>query len=614
MCISLNESDELLTLARDNKLYLGVSHNFLYAGAYQRLREVVHAGALGPLGHVTLNYFFELGQIRSGPFDAWALRAPGNVILEAGPHLVSALLDLVGTPDDLTATADQKILLPGGAQVFRRWRIHASVGRTAVDVNINVGPGISQRTIDVHGRNGSAMLDFEANTCTIDRRTRLSFDLDRYFRSRSLVHQIHGQARTTLSDYLLSTLKLRNRGNPYQATILDSVASFYSGLHNNKALDSRIDGKTGRDVIDWCGRIVQAAGITPTNPPLARRHRAPAAQPTVLVFGGTGFIGRELVRALLAANYGVRAVIHRSGAVLEEIDNDHLEIVRGDTHSERGLKTLMKGIDFVFHLARTVGTTWKDYVQRDLEPTRLIAEACLDAKVKRLIYTGTIASYYSGANAGTITENTPLDDAIARRDYYSRAKAAAEAMLMEMYRTKQLPVVIFRPGIVIGRNGSPFHWGVGMWHSEDLCDVWGDGKNKLPFVLVRDVAAALVLGIQVAGIEGRSYNLVDVPLLTARDYLAELQRFLGTSLDVRYRSIRSFYLTDLGKWAVKLLVRHPDRSRIPSYRDWETRTHKAFFDCGRARSELNWAPASDRQRMIDEGISGSLEPWLRERL
>ena len=52
-------------------------------------------------------------------------------------------------------------------------------------------------------------------------------------------------------------------------------------------------------------------------------------------------------------------------------------------------------------------------------------------------------------------------------------------------------------------------------------------SNKLPFVLVRDVAAALVRGIQVPGIEGRSYNLVDLPLLTARDYLEELQRHTG---------------------------------------------------------------------------------------
>src|SRR5262249_39950819 len=162
------------------------------------------------------------------------------------------------------------------------------------------------------------------------------------------------------------------------------------------------------------------------------------------------------------AKYCVRAAIHRSGSVLEEIDSDHLEIVRGDIRSETDLGLLVGGVDFVFHLARTDAKTWSEYLQQDVEATRLIAEACLRARVKRLIYTGTIASYYTGAHAGTITEQTLLDRAIARRNYYSRAKAVAEDMLMEMHRTKQLPVVIFRPGIVIGQCGTPFHWGVGM--------------------------------------------------------------------------------------------------------------------------------------------------------
>lgn len=376
------------------------------------------------------------------------------------------------------------------------------------------------------------------------------------------------------------------------------------------ALDSRIDSGTGRSVIEWCNKIVSAAGVATINRLSPPRRKVLVAKPTVLVFGGTGFIGRELIRQLLAANYCVRAVVRRSGAVLEEFDSDHLEMVRGDARSESDLSSLLKGIDFVFHLARSEAKTWDDYLQHDVELTRLIAEACVKARVKRLIYTGTIASYYTGSKAGIITESTSLDRRITRRDHYSRAKAAAEVMLMEMHRTKQLPVVIFRPGIVIGRHGSPFHWGVGMWISEGLCAVWGGGKNKLPFVLVQDVAAALVRGIQALGIEGKSYNLVDVPLLTAREYLDQLHRLSGMTFDIRYRPTFKSYLIDLTKWLLKLVVRHPDRGRIPSYHDWESRTQKASFDCSRARSELNWSPVSDRQRMIDEGIHSSLKRWL----
>jgi len=295
--------------------------------------------------------------------------------------------------------------------------------------------------------------------------------------------------------------------------------------------------------------------------------------------------------------------------VLEALDNSHLEIVRGDMRREADLKSAMRGIKFVYHLATSDAKTWDDALRNEVEPTRLVAEACLAAGVKRLVYTGTIASYYAGAKAGTITEETPLDRNIGRRIYYARAKAASEAVLKEMYRTQRLPVVIFRPGIVIGRGGNPFHSGVGMF-TENICELWGDGSNKLPFVLVTDVASALLRGIEVEGIEGRSYNLIDIPLLTARDYLEELERRAGMTLNVYDRPIWRFYVADLVKWLVKLAVRHPDRVRIPSYSDWESRTQKAFFDCRRARAELRWAPASDRQRMIDDGIGGSLEAWL----
>jgi nucleoside-diphosphate-sugar epimerase len=303
-------------------------------------------------------------------------------------------------------------------------------------------------------------------------------------------------------------------------------------------------------------------------------------------------------------------MVRGSAAILDDLDRNYLEVVRGDIANEADLRAAIKGIEYVYHLARADAKTWEDNLHRDVEPTRFIAEACLAANIKRLIYTGTIDSYYAGAKAGVITEHTALDRNITRRNYYARAKAMAEGILMEMHRVKHLPVVVFRPGIVIGKGGNPFHWGVGQWISESVCAVWGDGQNKLPFVLVGDVAAALVRGIAVDAIEGRSYNLIDTPLLTARDYVSELQERTGLAIRVNYRPIWQFYATDLIKWIVKLAVHHPDRIRIPSYSDWESRTQKASFDSSRARTELAWSPASDQKRMLEEGIGGSLQSWL----
>ena len=80
MIITVDEANELLQLARDKNLYVGVNHNMMFMAAYQRLRDTVHSGILGPIDNVAINWFSELAQIRSGPFDTWMLRAPGNVV------------------------------------------------------------------------------------------------------------------------------------------------------------------------------------------------------------------------------------------------------------------------------------------------------------------------------------------------------------------------------------------------------------------------------------------------------------------------------------------------------------------------------------------------------
>jgi nucleoside-diphosphate-sugar epimerase/predicted dehydrogenase len=610
MCVSVEECDDLLATARAAGLTIGVNHSMIYIPAYERLRRHVHEGDLGPIDYLCINHLSELGVMRLGPFGNWIVREPGNALLEIGPHPVSELIDLVGAPDELSVTADRDMILPGGARAYRRWRIHARVGRTAADINLHFGPGFPQRTIAARGLLGSALLDYNANVCTIDRPTPGGLDFDRRSRSLAQAKQIRVQARRTIADTLLAKAKMKRRGNPDQLSIQRSVAAFYAELRGPTVADSRVSGDLGRQVIETCETIIRKAKLKGR---VERPRIASAAKlkPKILVLGGTGFIGRALIKQLLDKGHSVRAAARGSSPALEDLGSDRLEMVRADMRSEADLARILKGIDTVFHLATTPDAkTWDAYVEREVEPARALARACLERGVKRLIYTGTIDSFYAGGRAGTITEATPLDPNIKRRNYYARAKAAVEDLLMKMHRDEGLPVVIVRPGIVIGRGGNPFHWGVGKWSSEGLVETWGDGSNKLPLVLVDDVAAGLVQAMEVPGIEGRSYNLIDRPMLSARDYLAGLERLGGFKIEIHRRPIWRFWLGDVAKWPVKLAVQHPDASRIPSYSDWESRTQKAVFDSSRTREELGWSPISDPERMVSEGIGGSLASWL----
>jgi nucleoside-diphosphate-sugar epimerase len=144
-----------------------------------------------------------------------------------------------------------------------------------------------------------------------------------------------------------------------------------------------------------------------------------------------------------------------------------------------------------------------------------------------------------------------------------------------------------------------------MWSHDAVCQLWGEGRTPLPLVLVDDVARALVTALTVPAIEGESFNLVARSDLSAQDYLDALEQCMGVEFQRLPTSIWKFYINDVAKWLVKRVIRHPDRRR-PSFRDWESRTQRAFYDCSKARKVLGWNPTDARDEIIRRGIRGAV--------
>lgn len=609
MCTRVEDAEDLVRLADARGLSLGVGHNFLFSEPYQQLRNDLRQGVLGPADAVTVTWACELPQARHGPFDAWMLREPGNIAYEIGPHLASMVLDLVGPPDGLRVRAGSPIALPTGKPFYRRWHVDGISGGAGVELRVSFAPGYTERTVHVRGALASASVDLDRNTYVLHRHLPLEEDLERHRAIREETRVLRRQARRTLRAYVLSKLHLTRRGTPYGAGIARAMDAFYAGLGGT--MDPRVSGALAVEGLRVCEQIARGAPSGPARvvaaaPPAIAEIPAPAR---TLVLGATGFIGQELVRQLSAAGRRVRILARSPEKLPSELRTGWVEAIRGDMEEAAALESALSGIECVYHLARSNVKTWEDYQRREIDATRRIAEAALAAGVKRFVYTGTIDSYYAGARAGRITEATPLDAGIAHRNYYARAKALSEQALLELRRSRGLPLVIFRPGIVIGRGTSPMHWGVGMWWSNAICQIWGEGRNPLPLVLVEDVAAALVAAHDLPGLEGESFNLVADPCLTAQEYLDELDRAGGLRLQRQARPIARFYLRDLFRWAIKVAVRHPDR-RVPSYRDWESRTQKATFDCTKAKERLGWRPVSDRAELVRRGIAEPLRDQL----
>jgi nucleoside-diphosphate-sugar epimerase/predicted dehydrogenase len=615
MATDAAECSELIGQAAARGVTIGVNHNFLFAPIYENLRDDLNSGKIGRPDQLTITWNRGLDQLHSGPFNLWMLRDPRNIVLEIGPHCLAPILDLLGPLEVAAVQASNRVTLQGDQEFYRRWSIEARTGPAAVTLQLSFSSGFTEQTIHVRGTLASATVDFERNTYLLHQHTRYGHDFDRFRMIRQEASSLAAQARRSLTQYALSKLKLSSQGSPYGLSIARALRSFYAGL--GKTIDPRLSPELGRDITKLCATIGQMGAGEPAGFPTVVPSRpaeplalAPEAAPAeILILGATGFIGQELARQFLAAGNRIRLLVRNPGRLPEDLQSPGVEIIRGDLTRAVDLERAIDGSRVVYHLARANVKTWDEFTVHDIEVTRRIAEACLGSRVKRLVYTGTIDSYYAGAKAGTITEATPLDPLIAWRNLYARAKAASEEILMALHREKGFPVVIFRPGIVLGPGGSPFHWGIGMWSWNAVCQIWGQGRNPLPFVLVEDVARALVAALDVAAIEGESFNLVAETDLTAFDYLKALEEYAGVSFQKFPTPPWKFYAVDLVKWSIKQMVRHPDQRR-PSYRDWESRTQKARYDCTKARRLLNWNPVCDRDEIIRRGVQQPVSEFL----
>ncbi|TWT81933.1 3 beta-hydroxysteroid dehydrogenase/Delta 5--_4-isomerase [Planctomycetes bacterium CA13] len=615
MATSSQACRSLIEEASQYKIQLGINHNFLFSRVYQELRDCVSDGKIGQLDAIDISWNKPLPQLWCGPYSIWMLREPSNLLLELGPHVVSPILDLAEYPNHITGVATHPTKMPTGKLAMRNWALSMTAGRVAVQARLSLGSGISEFQIHVRGTHGSAVADIEENTFTLNRATKYSVDFDRFHRLKSTSKQIKRQARSGLMSYIGSKVGLSKHGNPYGESIANAVEAFYRSLKSD-SLPQRLSGDMGQMAIRLCeelGSTVLAsaayqAAISDIPKPFVPtvsgddvQQESPNRSQPSLVFGGTGFIGQALVRALINRGRPIRAFVRRPSDVPEALRHPLVELFRGDMTNTDDVARAMQEVDGVFHLARGMGKTWPDYEAMDVFPTKQIAEQCIKQSAGRLVYTSSIDSYYAGGKAGKITEQTKLDPKIERRNLYAKSKSVLEAELRDIHATQGLDLVITRPGIVIGRGGSPFHWGIGMWTGESFCQVWGDGENKLPLVLVDDVANGLILAMDHPDASGESFNFIDAPVLSGREYLQELQRAAGVSIDVRPTNIWHFYITDMAKWVVKTMVQHPDR-RMPSYHDWESRTQKAIFDCEKTKTMLGWKPTSDRAEIIRQGI------------
>ena len=256
----------------------------------------------------------------------------------------------------------------------------------------------------------------------------------------------------------------------------------------------------------------------------------------VLVTGGTGLIGRQVVDILCDAGANVKIVS------LDKINvNDKAEHVLGDLASFELCKNITKDMDFVFHLAGIKGSVEVTkakpasfFVPLLMMNTNML-EACRINQVQKVVYTSSIGAYAS-TEVFKETENLdgpPMDM------FPGWAKRMAELQIQTykiQYNLDKFSIVrpcnVYGPGDNFDPNNAMVIPSLmyRIYHKENPVIIWGDGSAIRDFAYSRDVAEGVILALYY-GTKSQFVNLG-----SGKGYsIKELVETLNSFIDFNYK-------------------------------------------------------------------------------
>ena len=214
---------------------------------------------------------------------------------------------------------------------------------------------------------------------------------------------------------------------------------------------------------------------------------------TILVTGGTGFLGAYIVGELIQKGYAVRA-IRRQGAIPFFLSSDvreKVEWLHCDIRDPLGLEDAMTGVDAVIHAAAKISFLPKERRELwsiNIEGTANVVNTALERKVRRFLYVSSVAALGRTGGSEEVTEEKSWEKSPYNTNY-AISKFHGE---MEVWRGigEGLPAVIVNPGTILG---------YGDWNHTS-CAIFRSVYNEFPwyaegingFVDVQDTARAIV--------------------------------------------------------------------------------------------------------------------------
>jgi predicted dehydrogenase/nucleoside-diphosphate-sugar epimerase len=585
------ECENLATAAEKRGRKLGVNHTSVFYPAYLKLRRAVMSRSFGALQHVIVIVNHPLSWLTAFP-GQWKLQYPKNLVYETVVHPFAQVYDLAGSAAHAETISSGRHDLGSGRHFFDTWQVSLVCERATAHVFLSHGSYQIYQVLAIC-EDGLLSAEVEKNRFT-------AFDRSRwppYSESLHLAGQVALQEFRNGLGNSIRAVDAALHPSPMDAVDLLSMTGSIESFHRGSSRSlPNVDGRFGARVVGMCEAAARRiAGADTRARPSVRRRQTDRCD--VAVVGAMDLVGASLIEQIAAAGGTVRVMPSDVIRLVPRLGGPELNIADNED-----VATAVKGARAVVQLA----SRWRlDVDPPDSFVVELIPQlvkACSQGGVERLVYVGSISSLDLANPEMTITGGAAHIESARHGNGSPRSgQDPREAVLVREAAEASLPLCIMRTGIVFGRGGSPYHRGVGTWHSETHCIGWNDGTNPLPLVLASDVATAIRHACDSELSAGRSYNLVGDVRLSAREYVAELREALERPVVFHPRRSAQHQAVRVSKWLLKSLLSRSS-APFPSYRSLQSMGCLSAFDCSDVKADLGWIPVAERGRFVGEGV------------
>jgi uncharacterized protein YbjT (DUF2867 family) len=223
----------------------------------------------------------------------------------------------------------------------------------------------------------------------------------------------------------------------------------------------------------------------------------------ILVTGGSGFVGRHVVQALLAGGKDVRCLVRnpKIGASLE------CELVQGDMTDAASLRRAVEGVDSVIHLVAIRQGKPEQFQRVMVDGTRSLLAAASEAGVGRFVHMSAL---------GTGEESKDLVP------YYG----AKWQMELDV-KASELPYVIFRPSLIFERDGGILPTFSKLAKLTPVTPIIGSGERRIQPIWAGDMGAYFDKAIDLTAATNRTFEVGGPDAVSWNEFWERLKRVLG---------------------------------------------------------------------------------------